>query len=132
MVVRWLLAYRGRGVYSIADCFKFELETNTNEVAAEQLQNGTSTIPNPTWGLVVSNKAVIKKFNGDCCSEYDQSGALIAGRNPRASKATYKEVWCLPQYVAVAVKSHATKAQKKLARAVAVSYGLPVVEVSNA
>ena len=118
MYIRWMNAFRGRR-FNAKKALSFEL-TRKSEVAAEKLQTVNThkgcyhkSAINADWGLLISEKAVITEFNGDCWSEY-QGERLVKGRNPRTAQSEHMEVFAKAQYTGIVLSQGYTPCAQEL------------------
>ena len=120
MLIRWLGAFAKGG--TLAESLHYERNrATTDEVAAEYVRKGVSEIQHAKVGLLVSNKALVKKFNGDCFS-VKEDGKLVKTRNPKNAGSQHIEAWVNPVYLGVVLKGEISK----LAFQTIINAGLPV------
>jgi hypothetical protein len=105
--VRWLGAFRKSGTLHESINFEFNRQ-KTDEVAVEPIKE-QSYIFQARVGLLTKNSAIIKKFNGDCWSEYVDDGKLEKTRNPRHSNSEHLEAWAIPVYTGIVCKGRNKK-----------------------
>lgn len=137
MTIRWLGAFRGVN-QTLLESLEFELN-RIDEVACEPLQNGKSMICQSKVGLLVSPTAIVKRFNGDCYSEYNNEGFLYKKRNPKHTSSSHKEVWAKPVYTGIVVKGRTegegflnlSKEARETILEVSKKYSLPIFELKN-
>lgn len=130
MIIRWMGAYRKKA--NLNQSLVYELNRPaTDEVAAELIMDGRgSRIYYPRVGLLVSEPAAFKVFNGDCFSEYENN-RLVKTRNPRGT-AKYREAWCHPVYTAIVVKRQDLPKQiTRTLKWVSETYDLPIYRLSK-
>lgn len=131
LFVRWLGAFRAHGG-NLNDSLVYEMNRQ-DEVAAEIIDNSGSNIHHARVGLLVDEAAVIKKFNGDCWSEYDSNGRLYKTCNPRRNNnATWREAWVAPKYTGIVVKGK--DLPKRITRTIvwaSKEYGLPIYRLTK-
>jgi len=72
MYIRWLGAFRKSG--NLHESLLWEMEHCHREVAAEWLQSGHSLISHARVGLLLSNRAMIRRYRTDVWSEPTESG----------------------------------------------------------
>ena len=107
MIIRWLGAFGKSG--SLAESIQYEINrAATDEVAAEYITSGVSQIHHARVGLLVSNRALLKKYNGDCWSVLE-NGKLVKTRNPKHAGSSHLEAWVNPIYKAIVIKDRISK-----------------------
>jgi hypothetical protein len=92
IIIRWLGAFGKKG--TLQESLNFELSGKSDklEIAAEPLVNYTSNIDHVKVGLLVKNSYMVKYFNGDCWSVYNEENKLYKKRNPKQSNL-HRECW---------------------------------------
>jgi hypothetical protein len=88
--VRWLGAFRYSG-YSLLESLQYEYNV-AKERAVEKILN-CSKIYRCKVGLLIHPKSIIKDFNGDCWSLYNNQDFLYKTRNPQMVSCYHKESW---------------------------------------
>jgi len=103
MYVRWLGAFgKSNNLHTSLD---WELSQTNKEVCAENiLKNSYSNILHAKVGLLIPSSAVVKKFNGDCWSKYNNNNMLYKTRNPKNANSEHLEVFCKPIYKGIIIK----------------------------
>lgn len=96
--VRWLGAFRRMG--TLHQSLNYELNRRIDEEVAVERIDEKSFIDHARVGLLIDKKAVVKKFNGDCWSEYNVGGKLCKTRRPTG---LHREAWAHPAYTAIVV-----------------------------
>ena len=134
--IRWLGAYRGRGMYSLHDSLHWELEENNREVAAEwwdwkSCQAISRCVP-ARLGLLVKKGGIIKRYFGDCYSEYRENNRLVATRRGNDHES-HTECFVRPRYTAIVSLVYPERMRKStlnVVREAQEQYGLPFYTVS--
>jgi len=107
MIVRWLGAFDYRA--SLRESITWELTQKVRPVvAAERLRRGKSYIHHAKVGLLVANKAVVRRFTSDVWSVY-RRGKLIPTRKQAPPQLARQNDWhaeCFvrPLFIALVVK----------------------------
>lgn len=136
MIVRWLGAFR-KGTSPLQESLQWEIKnskkSSTGEFAAEILKKGISQVNHSNIGLLVSNKAIVKRFNGDCWSEKAENGKLVKTRNPKEAKSSHLECWINPVYKGIVIKNYSNikATSRRVCYNVAKNNNLPVFSLSN-
>ena len=129
MIIRWLGAFAKTG--TLAESIQYECNREvTDEVAAEYVNKGISQIAHAKVGLLIANKALIKKYNGDCWSVLED-GKLVKTRNPKHAGSTHKEAWANPVYTAVVIKDRISKQAMMEVKHLASINNLPVLTLKG-
>ena len=130
MIIRWLGAF-GKA-QSLHASLKFELGRSlTDEVAAEDIRT-CSMIKHAKVGLLIANKSIIKKFNGDCFSLLE-NGKLVKTRNPKDAKSSHLECWANPNYIGIVAKNYSNlpKQIQKTLKWFGDLYNLQILNMNN-
>lgn len=133
MVIRWLGAYKKKSDrrYSLSDSLDHEFgHRGGTVVCAEKIRRGQrSEIRHAHVGLVVHNRAVVRRFKGDVWSVIDRyTGKRVKTRKP---VDTHTEVWCRPEYVAIIVDAKISRRAWRACRDAARRYGVPVLRLTK-
>ena len=131
MIIRWLGAYR-RGGESLAESFQWEFrQTGRKILAAERLQNRRSRMHNgATVGLLVPNRAVVRRFSGDVWSE-QRNGHLRATRSQEGGSHSPWEAWVRPEYIGIIIRKPISGQGAVAIRDIAEKTGLPVLRLTR-
>jgi len=130
--VRWLGAF-GKGS-SLLKSLHYEVARDSNgEVAAELLRDGKSQIRHARVGLLVSQKAVIRRFDCDVWSRPVGTKSVRLKANRTKAFSEHAECFCRPEYTGVVVKNYAgmKKDIKKGILWFAKKNNLPVYELTG-
>lgn len=133
MIIRWLGAFRKGNSNGLLDSLKWEIsQADRSAVAAEQLVRGKSQIHHAKIGLLVKNRALLRKFSGDVWSEYDPiTNKLIKTRHEHSAYSDHTECFVRPDYCGIVVKRGARMGAIETARAFAKSHGLPLLRLTR-
>ena len=108
MVIRWLGAFRKNG--SLVESLAWELNQTTVEaLAAEKLHKGRSAIHHARIGLLVANRAVLRRYHSDVWSEYKDNGKLVPTRKQGKAYSYHSECFVRPDYKAIVIKGKITE-----------------------
>ena len=103
MIVRWLGAF-GRSK-DLESSLEWELtQTEKTAVSAERLIKGKSFISHASVGLLVKNRAILRKFYSDMYSKYRKNGKLCATRRQNEAQSRHTECYVRADYVAIVIK----------------------------
>lgn len=122
MIVRWLGAFRKVG--SLSSSLEFEF-SNTREIACEYC-SGFSAITHANVGLIVANRAMVKKFSGDVWSK-DINGRLVPTRWSHASSSKHTECFCKPIFKAIVIKSKISAENMQILKDFSKKTHIPIV-----
>lgn len=123
MVVRWLGAFRKRG--TLHESLAHELNRDPSEKVAADPRYRNKRVNHARVGLIVHNRAIRRKFNGDVWSEYF-NGTLNRTRAPQEVPESHGEAWVHPVYVAIAVNGKISKKSWKTVQWFSETYNLPI------
>jgi len=129
MIVRWLGAYGKQGALNDSLCHELSLTPLSDPRCAEHIKGNKGFIAHASVGLLVANRATVKRFSGDVYSTRNESGMLRKNRSERAATYAHSEVWVRPDYKAVVIKSGHNF--KKADWQVICNCGLPVLRLTN-
>ena len=109
--------------------------TRKTDVACERLQSGKSLVDRARLGLLVSPKAVYKRFSGDVWSEYNASGDLYPTRKGYEATSKHLESFAKPVYTGLVIKNGSLSTLRYSARQQVISaherFSLPVYKLVN-
>lgn len=138
MIVRWLGCFAGKE-YTLSQQLRHELSEVSPHKAlcAERLQKEYEFAPQvpsrAKIGLLVKNRAVVRRFRSDVYSVRNTSGCLKRTRE-HSEYSTHTEVWVLPAYCGIIVrkswKSLPHNDQETI-REAALKYSLPIYVLCN-
>lgn len=118
MVIRWLGAFGKAG--SLAESIAWELtQESASALAAEKLVGGKSQIHHASVGLLVKNRAILRRYAADVWSRRRSNGKLVATRRETAfGVGKQAECFVLPDFAAIVISgkiSHAALADCRTA-----------------
>ena len=107
VVIRWLGAFGKVG--TLKESLSWEVsQTDRTALAAEKLRKGKSAITHARVGLLVKNRAILRRYNSDVWSVYNKRGRLKATRGEGQTESTHTECFVRPDYAAIVVKGKIT------------------------
>lgn len=138
MIIRWLGCFAGKE-YTLSQQLKYELSEAPAHKAlcAERLQkeyNFRPQVPERAKiGLLVKNRAVVRRFRSDVYSVRNTSGNLRCTRE-HSEYSTHTEVWVLPAYCGIIVRKSwkaLSHDDQKTIREIASQHNLPIYVLCN-
>lgn len=138
MIVRWLGCFAGKE-YTLSQQLRYELSEVSPHKAlcAERLQKEYEFAPQvperAKIGLLVKNKAVVRRFRSDVYSVRNTSGNLYRTRE-ESLHSTHTEVWVLPAYCGIIVRKswkQLSHDDRRVIKEAALKYSLPIYVLCN-
>lgn len=136
MHIRWLGAFRRPdSVTTLGDSLAWELGAmSPAPVCAETIVKGVSYVYGARVGLLVKNRAIIRRFKGDVWSEVDGS-TIRATRTQSCADSDHREAWVRQDYAAIVITTRhgllpSTRAMEYISEA-SDKYGIEVLVLNN-
>lgn len=131
MVIRWLGAFRKSG--SLADSLTWELtQQSVSALAAEKLVSGKSHIHHASVGLLVKNRAILRRYAADVWSKRRSNGKLVATRRETAFDAGKQaECFVQPDFAAIVISGKISRSAQADCRTAAKTHNLNLLRLTR-
>jgi len=129
VVIRWLGAFRKKA--DLQASLTWELtQTELSAVAAEKLVKGCSAIYHARIGLLVANRAILRRYSSDVWSTY-RNGKLVPTRKEGKAWSEHTECFVRPIYKAIVVKGKITDQALQACLTISIAYKIPFLRLTR-
>lgn len=130
MVIRWMGAFGKKG--SLESSLGWELaQASVRALSAEKLVGGRSKIKHARVGLLVKNRAILRKYRGDVWSIRRSNGVLVKTRNQDHVFGGHTECFVRPDYTGIVIKGTISAQALQACVRAAEKHNLPLLKLTR-
>lgn len=130
MVVRWMGAFGKKG--RLESSLGWELtQASVRALSAERLVGGRSKIRHARVGLLVKNRAILRRYRGDVWSIRRSNGVLIKTRDQDNVFGGHTECFVRPDYAGIVIKGTISAQALRACTEAAAEHNLPLLKLTR-